>query len=81
MSPSQNCAARPRRTARSNTMSVSGRALPGGGITAWRNWTSDCASGLTSKPILNASRSKADATGSTTSASSAVGVMNMSACA
>ena len=26
-------------------MSVSGRASPGGGTTAGRNWTSDCASG------------------------------------
>ena len=79
MSPSQNCAPRPRRAARSKTMSVSGRASPGGGTTAWRNWTSDCASGLISKPILSASRSKQEATGSTTSASSAVGVMNRSA--
>ena len=60
-------------------MSVSDRASPGGGTTAWRSWTSDCASWLISKPILSASRSKHDATGSTTSASSAVGVMNRSA--
>ena len=60
-------------------MSVSGRASPGGGTTAGRSWISDCASSLISKPIFSASRSKAEATGNTTSASSAVGVMNRSA--
>ena len=60
-------------------MSVSGRASPGGGTTAGRSCTSDCASGLISKPIFSASRSKDEATGSTMSASSAVGFMNRSA--
>ena len=69
MSPSQNWSPRPSRVARSKTMSVSGRACPGGGTTAGRSWTSDCASRLISKPIFSASRSKDDATGSTTSAS------------
>ena len=59
--------------------SVSERASPGGGTTAWRNCTSDWASALISKPIFNASRSKQDAIGSTMSASAAVGVMKRSA--
>ena len=59
-------------------MSVSARASPGGGTTAGRSWISDCASWLISKPIFSPSRSKAEATGSTTSASSAVGFMNRS---
>ena len=45
----------------------------------WRNCTSDWASALISKPIFSASRSKQEATGSTTSASAAVGFMNRSA--
>ena len=59
MSPFQNCSPRPSRAARSKMMSVSGRASPGGGTTAGRSWTSDCASGLISKPNFSASRSKA----------------------
>ena len=45
MSPFQNCSPSPSRAARSKMMSVSGRASPGGGTTAGRNWISDCASG------------------------------------
>jgi hypothetical protein len=51
----------------------------GGGATAGRSWTSDYASSLISKPIFSPSRSKAEATGSTMSAISAVGFMNKSA--
>jgi hypothetical protein len=61
-------------------MSVSGRASPGGGTTGPRSCTRDWASALTSKPKRSASRSKQEATGSTMSASSAVGFMNRSAC-
>ena len=60
-------------------MSVSDRASPRGSTTFRRNCTSDCAAGLTSKPILRPSRSNGVATGSTMSASSAVGFMNRSA--
>ena len=60
-------------------MSVSDRAAPGGGTMGWRNCTSDWASALISKPKRSASRSKQEATGSTMSASSAVGFMNRSA--
>ena len=52
---------------------------PKGFTTGGRNWTKDCASGLTSNPIFSASRSNGDATGKMTSANSAVGFMNMSA--
>lgn len=47
---------------------------------AARNCTSGCAAGLTSTPIFRSPRSKGLATGSTTSASSAVGFTNRSAC-
>jgi len=75
----QNAAPRPSRVARSNTICRSERASPRGATSGCRSWTSDCASWLISKPIFSASDSNGVVTGSTMSASSAVGVMNRSA--
>ena len=66
--PAPEMPAEPDPCARSKMMSVSGRAAPGGSTTAGRSCTSDWASALISKPILSASRSKQEATGSTMSA-------------
>src|SRR6516164_1492290 len=61
-----------------NDFSIGAR-FAGRRATAGRSWTSDCASSLISKPIFSPSRSKAEATGSTMSAISAVGFINRSA--
>ena len=80
MSPFQKCSPRPRRR---------GEVEDDLGIRAGLAARRDDRPGATgpaiappaliSKPIFSASRSKAEATGSTTSASSAVGFMNRSA--